>query len=82
MQPTFRWVPEAEKSKFISITYSGSAFGTVITYPLCGYILATLDWEVIYKLCIINSTLINLEISDKERRCEKKLEYVSPFCTP
>ena len=35
---------------FISCTYAGSSFGTVIAFPMCGYILGKLDWEVISQL--------------------------------
>ena len=41
-----KWVPEAEKYSFVSFVYSGGTFGTIFTYPLCGYILDTVGWEV------------------------------------
>ena len=43
-----KWVPESEKSKFISFTYTGGNLGTVVTYPLCGWILSNLDWEAVF----------------------------------
>ena len=30
----------------MSCTYVGSSFGTVIAFPLCGFILDNLEWEV------------------------------------
>ena len=47
---SYRWVPEQEKSLFISCTYVGGSFGTVIVFPLSGLILHKLDWEVIERL--------------------------------
>ena len=41
-----KWVPEAEKYSFVSFVYSGGTFGTIFTYPLCGFILDTVGWEV------------------------------------
>ena len=42
------WVPEKEKSAFVSFAYVGGTFGSIITNPMCGAILATLGWEVSY----------------------------------
>ena len=41
-----RWVPEDERSAFISFAYVGGTFGSVITNPMCGLIIAHLGWEV------------------------------------
>ena len=41
-----KWVPEAEKYSFVSFVYSGGTFGTIFTYPLCGFILDIVGWEV------------------------------------
>ena len=35
-----------EHSKFVTFTYIGGTFGTMITYPICGVILTSLGWEV------------------------------------
>ena len=40
------WVPEKEKSAFVSFAYVGGTFGSIVTNPMCGAILATLGWEV------------------------------------
>ena len=42
----FRWAPIEEHSKFVTFTYIGGTFGTMITYPICGVILTSLGWEV------------------------------------
>ena len=31
-----RWSPESEKGTFVSFSYLGGTFGSVITFPLCG----------------------------------------------
>ena len=41
-----KWVPEDERSAFISFAYVGGTFGSVITNPLCGLIISHLGWEV------------------------------------
>ena len=41
-----RWAPMEERSKFVTFTYFGGTFGTLVTYPICGYLLKTFDWEV------------------------------------
>ena len=35
-----------EQSKFVTFTYIGGTFGTMITYPISGFILEGLGWEV------------------------------------
>ena len=35
-----------EHSKFVTFTYIGGTFGTMITYPISGFILEDLGWEV------------------------------------
>ena len=47
------WVPEKEKSAFVSFAYVGGTFGSIITNPMCGAILATLGWEVSYDKFIL-----------------------------
>ena len=41
-----RWSPAEEQSKFVTFTYIGNTFGTMITYPISGIILGELGWEV------------------------------------
>ena len=41
-----KWVPEQEKSMWLSCVIVGGSFGTVVAFPLCGFILDQLDWEV------------------------------------
>ena len=37
-----------EHSKFVTFTYIGGTFGTMITYPVCGVILDGLGWEAVF----------------------------------
>ena len=46
MQIYFRWAPAEEQSKFVTFTYIGNIFGTMVTYPISGLILDTIGWEV------------------------------------
>ena len=41
-----QWVPEKEKSAFLSFAFVGGTFGSIITNPMCGAIIASLGWEV------------------------------------
>ena len=39
-----------EYSKFVTFTYIGGTFGTMITYPICGLVLDNLGWEPVFYL--------------------------------
>ena len=43
-----QWVPETEKSAFNSFAISGGTFGSIITNPMCGQIIASLGWEAVF----------------------------------
>lgn len=43
-----KWAPMQEHSKFVTFTYIGGTFGTMITYPVCGVILDGLGWEAVF----------------------------------
>ena len=43
-----KWVPEDERSAFISFAFVGGTFGSVITNPLCGLIISSLGWEAVF----------------------------------
>ena len=43
-----KWVPEDERSAFISFAFVGGTFGSVITNPLCGLIISSLGWESVF----------------------------------
>ena len=43
-----KWSPEAEKGKFVSFSYLGGTFGSVVTFPLCGVIIDTLGWVWVF----------------------------------
>ena len=47
---TARWVPVAERGGFIAKGYFGSAFGTVIMFPLCGAIVQAWGWEMAFHI--------------------------------
>ena len=87
-----RWVPEGERSAFISFAYVGGTFGSVITNPLCGLIISSLGWEAVFYVtgsisagwCLIWLLLVSDSpeqskmISDQERKyIINKREYSS-----
>ncbi|CAH0769333.1 unnamed protein product [Bemisia tabaci] len=43
-----RWAPPAERSRLVSISFSGSYFGTVIVMPLSGFLSEYFDWPSIF----------------------------------
>jgi len=45
---TNRWSPESEKGTFVSFSYLGGTFGSVITFPLCGIIIRNTSWVWVY----------------------------------
>ena len=79
-----KWVPESEKSKFISFTYTGGNLGTVITYPLCGFILSTLDWEAVFYItggfsglwCVLWFVVLTDDPNDHRCIKPKEVEYI------
>ena len=40
------------RSKFVSFSYSGANLGPVITFPLCGLIMDSAGWQMVYNRCI------------------------------
>ncbi|XP_069699797.1 putative inorganic phosphate cotransporter [Periplaneta americana] len=43
-----RWVPLNEKSKFLWCIIGGSAFGPIVTYPLCALIMSEWGWRAAF----------------------------------
>jgi len=43
-----KWVPDKEKSAFVSFAYVGGTVGSIITNPLCGVIIQKLGWEAVF----------------------------------
>ena len=43
-----RWAPPLERSKLVTMAYSGSYFGTVISMGVCGLLGEHLGWESIF----------------------------------
>jgi len=37
-----------EHSKFVTFTYFGGTFGTLVTYPICGLLQKHFDWESVF----------------------------------
>ena len=42
---TARWIPLKERNLFIARSFSGSVFGLIITYPMCGMLIVSHGWE-------------------------------------
>lgn len=42
------WAPPAERSRLVTITLSGSYFGTVVALPLCGALAENLGWPWVF----------------------------------
>ena len=45
---TARWIPPGSRNTFIAGTYFGTTFGTMITFPMCGAIVADYGWEAAF----------------------------------
>ena len=45
-----QWAPADEHSRFVTISYIGNTFGTMVTYPISGVILDKLGWEALFYL--------------------------------
>jgi len=43
-----RWSSPQERSRFTAFSYAGSAFGTVISMPLCAYLCENVGWESVF----------------------------------
>jgi len=57
-----RWAPPLERSKLVTIAYSGSYFGTVISMGVCGLLAENLGWASIFYVAGIHS-LINIDLN-------------------
>ena len=63
-----QWVPEKEKSAFLSFAFVGGTFGSIITNPMCGAIIASLGWEV---------SLIHLQLANHSTSLLQAVFYVT-----
>lgn len=75
-----RWAPPNEKGKFI-VTIIGGTLGTVVTWPVAGYIMETMGWTwafylpavftilmtIAWYLCVYNSPAEHPRITLEER---------------
>ena len=68
---TDRWVPDREKSAFLSFAYVGGTFGSIITNPICGLIIPALGWQV--------RTILDCFTTALDRRCSTARGAWLPF---
>lgn len=76
-----RWVPMAERARFVSFAFQGASLGTVVALPMCGWVLHAWGWEAVFYvsgalslvwtaawwLLVFDSPEQHPRISDKER---------------
>ncbi|KAK4293223.1 hypothetical protein Pmani_034057 [Petrolisthes manimaculis] len=43
-----RWIPPLERPRFMSFTYMSNTLGTVITMPVCGFLIAWVGWPSVF----------------------------------
>ncbi|XP_071526818.1 sialin-like isoform X2 [Panulirus ornatus] len=43
-----KWIPPIERPRFMSFTYMSNTLGTIITMPMCGLIIAAVDWPAVF----------------------------------
>ncbi|KAK3882103.1 hypothetical protein Pcinc_013509 [Petrolisthes cinctipes] len=43
-----RWIPPLERSRFMSITFTSNTLGTIITMPVCGFLIAWVGWPSVF----------------------------------
>ena len=78
------WVPEDERSAFISFAYVGGTFGSVITNPLCGLIIASMGWEAVFYVtggisaawCLVWLLLVSDSPEQSKMISEKEKKYI------
>jgi len=87
---TARWVPSAERSSFISQSYFGSTFGSIITFPMCGFIMSSLSWDVCFYVIsgislawsIVWFSLIHNTPEQHPRITQEELQELSGLARP
>lgn len=42
------WSPPHERTRLSSFTFSGSFFGTVVTFPVCGFLADKFGWQATF----------------------------------
>lgn len=72
-----RWAPPAEYTRLTLFAYSGASAGTVIGYPLCGWLAEKYGWPSTFyvpgtkqKLLYLRTTYIMCQVNDKSVFCE------------
>ncbi|KAK4293224.1 hypothetical protein Pmani_034058 [Petrolisthes manimaculis] len=43
-----RWIPPLERSRFMSITFMSNTLGTIVTMPVCGFLIAWVGWPSVF----------------------------------
>ena len=77
------WIPPAERSRFMS-SFQGFSIGIGLTYPLCGFIIASYGWRPVFYTtgsigvlwCIMWYFLAFNTPSDHPRISTQELEYI------
>lgn len=67
-----KWAPPLERSQLVSLSFSGSSFGTFITLPIAGIIADNMGWEAVYYFTGWPIALSDLIIIDIERKLNSK----------
>ena len=79
-----KWVPEDERSAFISFAFVGGTFGSVITNPLCGLIISSLGWEAVFYVtggisagwCLVWLLLVSDSPEESKMISEEERKYI------
>ena len=77
------WIPAVERSRFMS-SFQGFSIGIGLTYPLCGFIIASFGWRPVFYTtgsigilwCIMWYFLAFNTPSDHPRISQQELEYI------
>lgn len=69
-----RWAPPLERSKLVTIAYSGSYVGTVVSMGVCGLLAEHLGWASIFYVAGIREYNKKFKLPRQEKK-----EYSSIF---
>lgn len=77
------WIPQAERSRFMS-SFQGFSFGIGLTYPLCGFIIKNFGWRPVFYTtgtigmlwCVMWYFLAYNTPHDHPRISPQELEYI------
>ncbi|XP_065341537.1 vesicular glutamate transporter 1-like isoform X3 [Cloeon dipterum] len=85
-----RWAPPLERSRLVTIAFSGSYFGTVISLPLSGYLAETFGWASIFYVfgviaiiwCIVWLIVVSETPQEDKQITEEELDYIRATVGP